>query len=344
MTSLVLNTGFGGNTTDIQSTDTKTPLTVNEGGGNNTVNAGSPVNRLLDIVNLTVNGGSAGATVLNLYDQANADGYNLSSLGRTYVQTRPTYVVTDGSVTRNDALTMTFPNSGEAYNTTVVGLYRYTNIAGLNLYGGSSGNIFYIEGTAATTPLTVNAAINDRVAISDPTVRLDGIQGTVCINGGGNVNLSADDSHSTIGHTYTLTPTPCPAHSCAAVPRHHLLGRPMPSSLSAGGAMTRSTLRASIRSRPSTVAAATTRSSSARWLTTWTTCPRQTTAFPICPVSWSSTAPAPVRPAARPSSSWTTRPTRPERPGRSAALHSIATAPRRRSRSTPRFILIASPA
>jgi hypothetical protein len=135
---------------DFSVTDTpaKTSVIINTGAAKNTVNAGSSVNRLIDIVDLTVNGGSSGATTLNLYDQGNADGYDFSGPEGTFVQTRPTFVVTGQSVTRNDAETVTFP-SGEVLKTTIVGSFHYNNLAGLNLYGGSSGNGHHMRGQQA---------------------------------------------------------------------------------------------------------------------------------------------------------------------------------------------------
>lgn len=137
--SLVLNTASGGNTTDVQSTDIKTPVAINAGSGNNTVNAGTPGNRLADIVDLTVNGGAGdGATTLNLYDQANTDGFRRLGGLLAFVQTRPTYVVTDRSVTRSDAEQITLPGA-DTLNITVVGMYHYNRVAGLNIYNGPLG-------------------------------------------------------------------------------------------------------------------------------------------------------------------------------------------------------------
>ncbi len=206
LASLVLNTGFAGNTTDVQDTAIGTPVTINTGAGNDTVNAGATGDELIGILDLTVNGGAAGATTLNLDDQANEDRFNDSSfLGPITIQTSPTYVVTSQSVVRSDALTITVLATGQVSNETDVGTYHYNNVAALNLNGGSSGNSFDIQSTAATTPLTVNAPINDAVTISSHSITLDGILGAVLINGGGKVNLNVDDFGNTVGHTYTLT-------------------------------------------------------------------------------------------------------------------------------------------
>jgi hypothetical protein len=195
----------GGAAGDIHVDRTGIPTTINAGPGNATIDVGGQAGNLDGIASpLTIDGN--GADTLNLDDRANEDRFNDSSaLGPITIQTRPSYVVTDRSVVRSDALTITLLDTGEVLDETDVGTYHYDNVAALNLYGGSSGNSFDIQGTAPTTPLTVDAPINDEVTISSPGITLDDIQGPVLINGGGAVNLNIGDFHSIVGHTYTLT-------------------------------------------------------------------------------------------------------------------------------------------
>jgi hypothetical protein len=67
--------------------------------------------------------------------------------------------------------------------------------AGLHVYGGSGGNTFNVQGTAAGTPVTLNAgAGGDSINVGDAADPLDGIQGALAVNGKGNTTLTFNDT------------------------------------------------------------------------------------------------------------------------------------------------------
>ncbi len=202
---LVIDGGSSADEFDVDSTAASTVTTINAAGGNDAIDAGGPAQSMKRLLgSLAVDGGS-GVNTLNLYDQSNADGIDPSFAQATSVTTRPTFVITAGSVTRDDALTYTTVATGEMSTATLVGSIAYSELSALNLYGGGSGNLFYIQGTAPTTPLTVNAMGSDHVVISNPTLTMDDIQGPIRINGSGSVPLDVTDFHNTVGHTYNFT-------------------------------------------------------------------------------------------------------------------------------------------
>jgi hypothetical protein len=209
MSALMLNTAaVGGTATDVQSTDIKTPVTVNTSGLYvSTVNVGTPSNLLRNIVTLTVNGGAGGPTVLNLNDQANADGPYFF-MGPATLKTRPTYVVTDHDVIRSDDLSITPQRSKTTSTTTIVATINYQNIASLAINGGTSPNIFNIQGTAAGTTTTVNAGkAADQIIVGSAANTMDGLLGTLLLNGQGNTVLHVDDQATTADRTYSLSAT-----------------------------------------------------------------------------------------------------------------------------------------
>ena len=145
LASLVLNTASGTNSINLGDTGI-TPVTVDTGSGSNTVNAVSLVNAHF----LTVNGVlGVTRTTLNLHDESNADfTQTIPNVGTISVTTRPTYLVTSHSVTRSDARTLTDQNN-QVTQYLFVSSFNFSHIAGLNVFGGMTPNLFNVQSTAA---------------------------------------------------------------------------------------------------------------------------------------------------------------------------------------------------
>jgi hypothetical protein len=174
-----------------------TNLVYNAGIGSDAVTAGGAANDLDPIAGtLTVNG--RGNTMLTLADAPERSDSSSSS---------PVYTITDATVTRVDTV-----------NGTVLGPNRfvYDNLAILTIDGGRFGNVFDVQSTAATIPVSINAGRgDDTVHIGSASDTLDGIQGVVTVNGQqGTNNLNIfDDGTATsqyydmLANQFTRTPT-----------------------------------------------------------------------------------------------------------------------------------------
>ena len=175
---LTLNGGPKGNTYNIQSTTSATPVIVNGGAGNDTFNVGSPSNTLAGI---------QGAVTLN--GQAGSDAVNINDQGTTTAQN---YVITATSVLRGGIAAIT-----------------YGTVESLTLKGGSGGNTFRIQGTAASVATTALAGTgNDSFIVGGPTASLNGIQGPLALDGqAGTDTITLNDQGTTISETYTITST-----------------------------------------------------------------------------------------------------------------------------------------
>jgi hypothetical protein len=176
----IIVNGLGGiNTILIQDLAPGVSLTVNGGGGNDTVIVGSAGNRLDSIQGpITVNGAGAAAMSLVLNDQ----GTNAAQ----------TYTVTNNVVTRMGGLTI-----------------NYANIVSLTLNGGNGGNLFNIRSTRAMMTTIVNMGFGgDTVAIGGLIAGLFDVLGPIFVNGvGGLAALIFNDQANAAPTTYTITPT-----------------------------------------------------------------------------------------------------------------------------------------
>src|SRR5206468_11000006 len=118
------------NRINVLSTAATCPVTVNAGGGLDTLTVGSTTTGLDDILgNITFSGDDAN-DVINLRDQAN---------------------------TRNDTYTLT----ATTFDRTSFPLLSFSTTEGLTLNGGSGSSTFNIQGGGSATPFTINAGDGD---------------------------------------------------------------------------------------------------------------------------------------------------------------------------------------
>ncbi len=191
---LTVTGGATGNVFNVVSTAASTPVTINAGNGNDTVNAGDPGGLLQNVNSLTVQGGTG--TTLNLDDEANApesvkDGILFNEFAR---QTNPTYQITDHSLTRTDEVIETDPHSNvQVSDTTYATIVNYSHIAVLAIMGGTSRDTFHVKSTAAGTLTSVDGGGGS----DSSTVDLGNLLGPVTILDSG--RSSDVDSLSVIG-------------------------------------------------------------------------------------------------------------------------------------------------
>jgi autotransporter-associated beta strand protein len=138
-----------------------------------------------------------GALTLNVQNNSTAfdgviSGAGLLSVNDQGTTTAKTYTLTATAVTRSGGPTI-----------------NYGSLGSLILNGGSGGNTFNIESTAAGTATTVEAGTgNDTVSISPSATNLNTIQGAVTINGNsGSDTLVVNDQFDTADQTDSLTAT-----------------------------------------------------------------------------------------------------------------------------------------
>jgi hypothetical protein len=174
--SMTLDGGAANDTYDIESTSAHTPVTVSGGAGNDTFNVSPTAKDLGTIQGGLSIAGFGGSNHVNLFDQADAKAV--------------TYSVTSSTVTRTGAAPIS-----------------YTSVSSLTLDGGKGGDIYNIESTSASTPVTVaGEAGNDTFNVSPTARSLGTIQGNLTIlDFGGNNNLVLDDQANAAGTTYSLT-------------------------------------------------------------------------------------------------------------------------------------------
>jgi FG-GAP-like repeat/FG-GAP repeat len=205
-----INGGADNDAISLTNVPTGTVMTVNTGGGVNTVNVGSipppePNKGILGNVQgpLTVKG--------NGNDTLNVDG-------------------TGATIARSGALTAT---ALTGLNMGAKGI-TYSGLANLNIYLGSGGNTFLIANTAAATNTFLNSGkgadtVNVRATTGPTTVNTGGganknivnvgslepavggfigpIKGALIVAGNGHDTMNVDDTGSTVAKTGTLTGT-----------------------------------------------------------------------------------------------------------------------------------------
>jgi hypothetical protein len=185
--TIELDGGQGVNTYNVRGTAAGSSVTIKSGSGTNTTLIGD-TNHTLDGINGTVQvqGGTADMLVLD-------DSQAFHPLGITYT-------LTADHVTRvgRDILV--------SWQATI----GYRNISNIALNGGLGFNSYHVQGTAAGTSVQIDTGTgsNNSTLIGDTNHTLDGINGTVQLQGGGIVDgLVIDDSQAfhLLGITYTLT-------------------------------------------------------------------------------------------------------------------------------------------
>ncbi len=148
--------GAGGNTVAVRSIFE--PVTINTGGGADTVNIGSAANVVSNIPSaltgtLTVNMGGQAGDALNFNDQGNA--------------AAQTYGVSATQITRTGIQPITYSGLGSG---------------SLNLNGGTAGNTYNITATAAATT-TINDGTAATSGGSQFSIQANGLSATNNING-----------------------------------------------------------------------------------------------------------------------------------------------------------------
>jgi cytoskeletal protein CcmA (bactofilin family) len=175
ITSIVVKGGAGNDTINVEKTLNGVPLTIDLGGGHDTVNL-SPVARTLDNVQGTIKiVGGTGTAALNVDDQATADLVTAT----TTMHNNVAFTVDPGELYRtNQVGAAVNPTGGRFYLTDI----QFAGIDHLAINGGSSGNTFNVRGLADNTTLQVNG------------------------NTGVDQLIFADDNNSnTFSTTYTIT-------------------------------------------------------------------------------------------------------------------------------------------
>jgi hypothetical protein len=188
--SVVVNgnsSSFVPSTFNVNGTAANAPTTLNPGGGSDTINVGSTVNTLDNILgNLVINGGPNDET-FSVNDQGTHSG------SQTYaVTSTPTSL----SVTRSSVAKVTYTPTGP--NTSVV------------INAGSGGNTLNVDGTPANagTTVTVNAGTGVNALTLGSTGTIDNLGGALLfINGQNNQSTLAinDTKTSVTTPTYTIT-------------------------------------------------------------------------------------------------------------------------------------------
>src|SRR5262249_38027642 len=180
---LVLNAETGSNLININSTLSSTPVTVNAGAGDDTINAGN--GNLANLPGAVAVNGDAGTDLINVNDGSSASAN--------------TYAVTSAGVTRGGFGGLTYGTAEQ-----------------LVLNGGLGGNTVNVQSTPATTPVTVNAgAGNDPINVgsgSPPpgSSTINGLLGALMVNGQGGTDLLNVNDQSNApdpARVYTVTAT-----------------------------------------------------------------------------------------------------------------------------------------
>ena len=198
LTGITVAATAGNDVVNIENSAAGTPITVNLGGGNDTVNI-TPLT--LDLGNIQANvtlSGGAGTDALNVDDQRHSASGQVYTLGA-------------GAVTRTGSASISYAN----FHTVVVnggsGSATYSvedtgAPSGTTLNTGDGSDTVNIRDTS--TPLTVNLGNGtDTVNVSSAAHNLNTIRGAVTANGGAGFGvLNVDDQgNTTAGMTYTLT-------------------------------------------------------------------------------------------------------------------------------------------
>jgi hypothetical protein len=197
--SVVINTGAGNDTVNIETTLANKPVTVNEGNGNVTVNI-SPVAHNLNNIQggVTLHAG-LGIDSLNVDDQANAFAQTFT-VGATSVTRGGVAIITYGS----DVNFVTL-NAGNGTNTFDVFGTEATWDTILNT--GNGHDMVKIDGTGYGGTLTINDGTGGvDVNLGATSHNLDSHHSAVNVNGNsqGQDSLTVDDQANGSGQTFTV--------------------------------------------------------------------------------------------------------------------------------------------
>jgi hypothetical protein len=176
--SVVLNTGTGHDTVNIENTLTGKPMTVNDGSGGDDVYV-SPTARNLNNIQgtVTVHGNASGIDSLVVNDQNNGSSQ--------------TFTLGIDSVTRGSAAVF------------------YDNLANyVTVKGGNGGNTFNVQALAGSylSMTLVAGAFNNVFNVGSAANSLDSIQAPLYVTGGAGINtLNINDQGTGGARTYTVS-------------------------------------------------------------------------------------------------------------------------------------------
>jgi hypothetical protein len=179
--------GSGGNDTfNVQSTGVNTALSVDGGSGNDTVNvngnAPSLSGTLVNIVGPISVSNTSGHTILNVGDEGDSAGL--------------TATITNNAITGLAPAAIT---------------YSAGPVSAVNITGGTGNDVFNVQSTASTTPLTIDGSNgSDTVNVGSTAPALGGtvanIAGSISVgNTSGQTALVVDDSGDATGQTVSVT-------------------------------------------------------------------------------------------------------------------------------------------
>jgi hypothetical protein len=177
ITDIVVNTGTGNNTVDINSTNV--PVKITGGSGNNTYVFTPSSDNLGNIQNIVYVLGGTGTNTLTVDDQNDPNNGGTYHIGASII----------------------YPPASSSIS--------YFNMSSVTINGSSTANITYdIYSTAAGTPVTINAGSGANVVDLTPfSGNQNNLAGAVTVNGGSATTINVDDQLNTVASTYTVTST-----------------------------------------------------------------------------------------------------------------------------------------
>ncbi|HWE37329.1 MAG TPA: calcium-binding protein [Isosphaeraceae bacterium] len=176
ITSISVNTGGGNDTVNVEKTAFNVPVSINTGGGSDTVNI-APTDKNLNDIQGQV--GVVGNSVnLNINDSLNSFG--------------STYSLSSANVSRPGAASIGF-----------------SGVTSLNLDGGSGNDTYNVESTASATSTTLFGGDgNDTFNLSPSAHNLSNVAGPVNLyGGGGNDSIVVNDQANASAATYSVSLT-----------------------------------------------------------------------------------------------------------------------------------------
>ncbi len=170
--NLTIQGGDTGDSFAVNGTPANLALTIQPGGGQNTVDVAKATMNLADLrSDVTVQGGSSGSTMVNIYNTNGASPGDDS------------YTITDGKTVFGDPITV-----------------NYSNVQGISLFGGAHGT-YNVQSVPAGATYTINPGAGPNVFNLLP-----GLHG-LTVNNAQSGTCTIDDSGDPNPVTYTITPT-----------------------------------------------------------------------------------------------------------------------------------------
>jgi Ca2+-binding RTX toxin-like protein len=178
--SLTVNGSNGFDYLTVHSTNAATPVTLNMGDGNDTVNIQNAVQSLDDILATVTVNGQGGSDQLYINDQGDDD-YN-------------TYTITANSVLRSGAAPVNYAGMEELFvNGSQPPIIFFQPAL-------PPGNHFFVKSTSAATTINVGS-LSASVIVGNDANSLDGIQGALTVHGG---TMVLNDQGDNNANAYTF--------------------------------------------------------------------------------------------------------------------------------------------